>query len=126
MHKQTICLAAIAFALCTAGCSSSSSSSFSCTFSSTSTLASSCYQWTSPQSLTSQQISDLSTACTSASTGATFSQGQSCSTTNSVGTCSFSSPESGVTYGWVFYSPTYNTTSGAAFCAEAQGTWTAG
>ena len=126
MRKRIIALVSFVVAVGVFGCSSSSGTTISCTFASTSGLTGVCYQWTSTQTLNQQQISALSSACTSAGTGSTFNEGQNCTSTNRVGTCALTSSVAGVTYDWVFYSPTYNTTSGAAFCNQAGGTWTAG
>jgi len=124
MHQKIIRLAAGLLALAAAGCSSSTTT-YTCNFAST---VGQCFEWSTTESLSSSEVSQLQTACTGGVAGGTFATGATCSSTNRVGTCTFSAygAVSGVTYAWALYSPTYTATTGQAYCTTAGGTWTAG
>jgi hypothetical protein len=125
MRRALIGLVALLVAAAASGCSSSSNNTYTCDFSA---AVGFCYEWSTANSLSSSEISQLQAACTgSGSGGGTFSTGTTCSATNRVGTCTFSNfGVSGVSYIWVLYSPSYTATSGQTFCTQSGGTWTAG
>jgi hypothetical protein len=125
MRTHSIRIAAVLLAVLGVGCSSGGNT-YTCSFAASVGV---CYQWTTSDSLSSTQISELQDACTAgggAGSG-TFSTGSNCPSSNRVGSCALSDVGvSGVSYAWVLYSPAYTATTGQAFCTEVSGTWTAG
>jgi len=109
-------------ALAAVGCSSNNNT-YSCTFGPSNGV---CYQWTTANALNSAQVSQLEAACTGSSDAGTFVSGGSCSSSNRVGSCTFTFSLAGVTYEWVFYSPGFTAAAGQTECTNLNGSWTAG
>ena len=121
-------VAALVLAVAAFSCGGSSSggggNTYTCNFA---TSAGICWEWTAPSSLTSAQQSQLQTACTGGNPPGTFATGASCPSTNRVGTCAYNNTQvAGVSYKIRFYSPNWNTTTGAQACPASVGTWTPG
>jgi len=101
-----------------------SGNTYTCNFAANSGL---CWEWSTSQSLSSSEQSQLQTACTSNNPPGTFSNGASCPSTNRVGTCSINAGQvNSVSYKIKFYSPTWTAASGQQACPASLGTWTAG
>ena len=128
MRIGSIGFVALLLAVGALGCGDSNSGSnantYTCSFAASSGV---CYQWTAPQTLTSAQVSQLQTACTTGNPPGTFASGANCPSASRVGTCTLANTQvSGVTYKWVLYSPTFTAANGQTLCAAANGTWVAG
>jgi hypothetical protein len=121
MRNPLISLVVVVLAVAAFSCGGSSGNTYTCNFASSAGV---CWEWTSQQALTSQQVTTIQNACT---TGAgTYSTGGSCPSASRVGTCTLTNSQvSGTTFKWELYSPTYTATTGQQICGFV-GTWTAG
>jgi hypothetical protein len=126
MRNRSIALGfvVVGLALAAASCGGSSGNAYSCNLSASVGL---CYDWSSPQALTSAQVTQLQNACTSGVAAGTFSTSSTCPSASRVGSCALTNSQmAGVTLKYAFYSPTYTAASGQQFCTTLTGTWTAG
>ncbi len=115
--------AVVVFALAAVSCGGSNSNIYSCNFAASAGL---CYEYSSPVALTSTQVTQLQSSCTTGGAG-TFSTSASCPSASRVGSCALSNAQmAGVSIKYVFYSPAYTAVTGQQFCTTLTGTWTAG
>lgn len=113
----------VVLALTAAGCGGSNANTYTCNFAASSGL---CYEYSASQALTSAQVTQLQSSCTTGGAG-TFATGSTCPSASRVGSCALTNAQaSGVTVKYAFYSPTYTAASGQQFCTTLTGTWTAG
>lgn len=123
MRNRLIAFVAVVFVATGFGCGGSGNT-YTCSFAASAGV---CWEWQTPQALTSQQVTQLQSACTAGGAGATFSTGGTCPSASRIGSCALTNSQvSGTSYKYVFYAPTYTVTSGQQFCTGLSGTWTAG
>ena len=129
MTGRIVGLGLALFTIVAAGCGGSdnglgSGAVYSCNF----TAGSLCFEWTSPASLTSAQLTAVQASCTSGGAGGVFANGSACPTASRLGTCALANNTGvpGLIYRYRFYSPLYTATSAQMLCTNLMGTWTAG
>src|SRR5262249_26780972 len=116
--------AGLVVALAAFSCGGSSGNTYTCNFAANSGI---CWEWTTSQSLSSSQQSQLQTACTSNNPPGTYATGANCPSPTRVGTCPVNNTkENSVTYKIKFSPPPWTAAWGKQPCPASIGTWTAG